>query len=82
MHFLPDVYVACEACGGKRYQAARRSSIRYMGHSVGEILGMTVEEAARFFEATRRSLEALRTLCDVGLGYIHARAAGDHALGR
>ena len=70
MHFLPDVYVTCDECKGKRYN--RESlEIRYKGKNISEVLDMTVEEAVAFFEnipAIRRKFE---TLNDVGLGYIH-----------
>jgi excinuclease ABC subunit A len=69
MHFLPDVFVACEACKGTRY-ARETLEIRYRGKNISEILEMTVEDAVGFFEAhpkIRRMLECLR---DVGLGYI------------
>lgn len=70
MHFLPDVYVTCEECKGKRYNR-EALEIHYKGKNISEVLDMTVEEAVAFFEnipAIRRKLE---TLNNVGLGYIH-----------
>jgi len=69
MHFLPDVYVTCDVCKGKRYN--RESlEIKYKGASIADVLNMTVEEALRFFENVPRIKEKLQTLYDVGLGYI------------
>ena len=70
MHFLPDVYVACEVCKGKRYNR-ETLEIHYKGKNVAEILEMTVEEALRFFEAVPSIRTKLQTLADVGMGYIH-----------
>jgi excinuclease ABC subunit A len=70
MHFLPDVYVACEVCKGKRYNR-ETLEIHYKGRNVAEILEMTVEEALRFFEAVPSIRNKLETLNDVGMGYIH-----------
>jgi len=69
MHFLPDVYVMCEVCKGKRYNR-ETLEIGYKGKSIADILAMTVEEALRFFENVPRVREKLQTLYDVGLGYI------------
>lgn len=69
MHFLPDVYVPCEVCGGKRYNR-ETLEVKYKGKSIYDVLNMTVEEAVKFFEnvpAIRRKIE---TLNDVGLSYI------------
>ncbi len=69
MHFLPDIYVPCEVCGGKRYNR-ETLEVRYKGKNISEVLDMTVDEACEFFEnmpAIRRKIETLR---DVGLGYI------------
>ncbi len=69
MHFLPDVYVTCDVCKGKRYNR-ETLEIRYKGANIADILNMTVEEALRFFENVPRIKEKLQTLYDVGLGYI------------
>jgi excinuclease ABC subunit A len=70
MHFLPDVYVACEVCKGKRYNR-ETLEIHYKGKNVAEILEMTVDEALSFFEAVPAIRNKLQTLHDVGMGYIH-----------
>ncbi len=70
MHFLPDVYVACEVCKGKRYNR-ETLEIHYKGKNVAEILEMTVDEALGFFEAVPVIRNKLQTLHDVGMGYIH-----------
>ncbi|MBI5166114.1 MAG: excinuclease ABC subunit UvrA [candidate division NC10 bacterium] len=69
MHFLPDVYVTCEVCKGKRYNR-ETLEIKYKGKNIAEVLDMTVEEALGFFEKVPRVKEKLKTLYDVGLGYI------------
>jgi excinuclease ABC subunit A len=69
MHFLPDVYVPCEVCKGKRYNA-QTLEIKYKGKSVSDILEMRVDEAAEFFSALPRIHTRLKTITDVGLGYI------------
>jgi excinuclease ABC subunit A len=69
MHFLPDVYVTCEVCKGKRYNR-ETLEIAYKGRSIAEVLDMTVQEALRFFENVPRIREKMQTLHDVGLGYI------------
>ena len=69
MHFLPDVYVPCEVCKGKRYNR-ETLEIQYKGKSVADILQMTVEEALQFFENIPKIKRKLETLNDVGLGYI------------
>ena len=69
MHFLPDVYVPCEVCKGKRY-SRETLEIRYKGKNIYEILQMTVEEGVEFFKAIPRISRKLETLYDVGLGYI------------
>ena len=69
MHFLPDVYVPCEVCGGKRYNR-ETLEVKYKGHSIADILQMTVEDAHREFEAIPALNRKLGTICDVGLGYI------------
>jgi len=70
MHFLPDVYVACEVCKGKRYNR-ETLEIHYKGKNVAEILEMTVDEALGFFTAVPSIRNKLQTLHDVGMGYIH-----------
>jgi len=69
MNFLPDVYVQCGECKGKRYNN-ETLSITYKGKNIAEILNMTVEEAAEFFQNMPRASRKLQTLMDVGLGYI------------
>ncbi|MBI4832601.1 MAG: excinuclease ABC subunit UvrA [Candidatus Lindowbacteria bacterium] len=69
MHFLPDVYVTCEACGGLRYNR-ETLAIKYKGKSIAEVLDMTVETALEFFEGIPAIKQKLKTLFDVGLGYI------------
>lgn len=69
MHFLPDVYVPCEVCGGKRYNR-ETLQVTYRGMSIADVLDMTVEEALAFFEHIPGIARKLRTMHDVGLGYI------------
>jgi excinuclease ABC subunit A len=69
MHFLPDVYVTCDVCQGKRYNR-ETLDIRYKGRNISEILDMTVDEALVFFAKIRRTKKKFQTLVDVGLGYI------------
>ena len=69
MHFLPDVYVVCDVCGGKRYNR-ETLEIRYKGKNIMEILEMTVNQAADFFSRIAKVRQKLQTLVDVGLGYI------------
>ncbi len=69
MHFLPDVLVTCEACKGKRYNE-QTLEIKYKGKSIADILEMSVDEAYEFFEKIPKIKTKLRTLKDVGLGYI------------
>jgi excinuclease ABC subunit A len=69
MHFLPDVYVDCDVCRGKRYNR-ETLEVLYKGKSIADVLEMTVEEALEFFEAVPRIKRKLKTLNDVGLGYI------------
>ncbi|MFQ5651420.1 MAG: excinuclease ABC subunit UvrA [bacterium] len=70
MHFLPDVYVTCEVCKGRRYNR-ETLEIKYKGQSISDVLDMTVSEALEFFENIPRIRRKLKTLHDVGLGYIH-----------
>ena len=69
MHFLPDVYVPCEVCHGKRYNR-ETLEVKYKGKSISEILDMTVEDAVEFFENIPKIKRKLQTLYDVGLGYV------------
>ncbi|ULJ62220.1 excinuclease ABC subunit UvrA [Wielerella bovis] len=69
MHFLPDVYVPCEVCHGKRYNR-ETLEVRYKGKNISEVLDLTVEEAREFFDAVPTVSRKLQTLMDVGLGYI------------
>ena len=69
MHFLPDVYVACDVCHGKRYNR-ETLEIRYKGRNIHEVLEMTAAEAAEFFSAVPTLARKLKTLIDVGLGYV------------
>ena len=69
MHFLPDVYVPCEVCDGKRYNR-ETLEVTYKGKNIADVLEMTVEEATHFFENISKIKRKLQTLVDVGLGYI------------
>nr|WP_330371128.1 excinuclease ABC subunit UvrA [Butyrivibrio sp. AE2005] len=69
MHFLPDVYVPCEVCGGKRYNH-ETLEVRYKGKNIYDVLDMTVEEALTFFENVKTIKRKIQTLYDVGLGYV------------
>ncbi|HCD6632512.1 excinuclease ABC subunit UvrA [Pseudomonas aeruginosa] len=69
MHFLPDIYVPCDVCKGKRYNR-ETLEIRYKGKSIHEVLEMTIEEAREFFDAVPALARKLQTLMDVGLSYI------------
>ena len=69
MHFLPDVYVPCEVCKGKRYNA-QTLEVKYKGKTISDVLEMRVDEASAFFSAIPRIHNKLKTICDVGLGYI------------
>jgi excinuclease ABC subunit A len=70
MHFLPDVYVECEECHGKRYNS-QALEIHYKGKNISDVLEMTAEEAMNFFENVPVIHDKLQVLCEVGLGYIH-----------
>ena len=70
MHFLPDVYVPCEVCKGRRYNR-ETLEVRYKGRSIADVLDLTVADALDFFSNQRRIAEKLELLNDVGLGYIH-----------
>jgi energy-coupling factor transporter ATP-binding protein EcfA2 len=69
MHFLPDVYVPCEVCKGKRYNA-QTLEVKYKGKSIADVLEMRVDEAAELFAAIPRIANKLKTIAEVGLGYI------------
>ena len=70
MHFLPDVYVPCEVCKGRRYNR-ETLEVRYKGRSIADVLDLTVADALEFFSAQRRIADKLELLNDVGLGYLH-----------
>jgi excinuclease ABC subunit A len=70
MHFLPDVYVSCDVCNGKRYNR-ETLEIKYKGKNIADILDMTVNQSYAFFEKIGKIRIKLKTLVDVGLGYIH-----------
>ncbi len=69
MHFLPDVYVPCEACGGKRYNK-ETLEVRFKGKTIADVLDMTINQAVEFFESQPYILNKIKTMQDVGLGYI------------
>src|SRR3546814_9723468 len=69
MHFLPDVYVTCETCHGKRYNR-ETLEVKFKGRSIADVLDMTVEDAADFFKAVPAIRDKMAMLCRVGLGYI------------
>ena len=69
MHFLPDIFVPCEVCGGKRYNR-ETLEVRYKGKNISEVLDMTIEEACEFFLSVPSVYNKLKTINDVGLGYI------------
>ena len=75
MHFLPDVYVECEVCHGKRYNR-ETLEITYKGKNIADVLDLTVDEAARFFRNVPTIAEKLNSLLDVGLGYLRLGQAG------
>ncbi|MGQ5702811.1 excinuclease ABC subunit UvrA [Sandaracinobacteroides sp. A072] len=70
MHFLPDVYVQCDVCDGKRYNR-ETLEVRHRGHSIADVLDMTVSDAVKLFEAVPPIRDRLRMLEEVGLGYVH-----------
>jgi len=70
MQFMPDIYVTCEVCGGRRYNH-EALEIEYKGKNISQVLGMTVDEALLFFDSHPKISNKLKTLSDVGLGYIH-----------
>ena len=69
MHFLPDVYIPCEVCNGKRYNS-ETLEVKYKGHSIADVLDMTITEALKVFENIPKIVRKLQTIYDVGLGYI------------
>ncbi len=69
MHFLPDVYVPCESCGGKRYNQ-ETLQVRFKGKTIADVLDMTINQAVEFFEAQPTILNKIKTLQEVGLGYV------------
>jgi excinuclease ABC subunit A len=69
MHFLPDVYVQCEQCKGKRYNR-ETMEVKYKGRNIAEVLDMSCTEALEFFQSIPPVARKLQTLCEVGLGYI------------
>ena len=69
MHFLPDVYVPCEVCGGKRYNK-ETLEVKFKGKTISDVLDMTVNQAVEFFESQPYILKKIKTIQDVGLGYI------------
>src|SRR5690625_7004379 len=75
MNFLPDVYVPCEVCHGARYNR-ETLEVHYKGKTVAEVLDMPIEEAAEFFSASQKISRYLRTLVDVGLGYVRLGQSG------
>ena len=75
MHFLPDVYVQCEVCHGRRYNR-ETLEITYKGKNIADVLGLTVDEAARFFRNVPSISDKLNALLDVGLGYLQLGQAG------
>ncbi len=77
MHFLPDVYVPCEVCHGKRYNR-ETLEVKYKGKNIADILDMTIEDGLDFFENIPRIRRKLQTIADVGLGYIKLRSAGNN----
>jgi hypothetical protein len=81
MHFLPDVYVTCDVCKGKRYNR-ETLDVLFKGKTIADILDMTVEEAADFFKAVPPIRDKMETLKRVGLTYIKVGQSGDDAVGR
>ncbi len=69
MHFLPDVYVPCEVCHGKRYNT-ETLEVKYKGKNISDVLNMTIEDAVKFFENIPKAFRKFKTLNDVGLGYL------------
>jgi excinuclease ABC subunit A len=70
MSFLPDVYVACEVCGGKRFNPDTLE-VRYKGRTIADVFAMSFAEALRFFAPVKALADPLQFVCDIGLGYLH-----------
>ena len=70
MHFLPDIYVPCEVCKGKRYNQRNTYKLNIKEKHISDVLEMTVEDALKFFENIPKIKNKIQTLYDVGLGYI------------
>ena len=81
MHFLPDVYVPCEVCKGKRYNA-QTLEVKYKGKTIADVLEMRVDEATELFASIPSIHNKLKTICEVGLGLHQDGATGDDAFGR
>ncbi len=81
MHFLPDIYVPCEVCKGKRYNR-ETLEVKYKGKTIADVLDMTVEEALEFFDKIPRIKNKIQTLYDVGLGYIKLRTTINNVIRR
>ena len=81
MVFLPDVYVPCEVCKGKRYNR-ETLEVRYKGKNIADVLGMTIDDACEFFRPIPKIFRKLETLQEVGLGYIRMWPSGDYVVGR
>ena len=81
MHFLPDIYVPCEVCKGKRYNR-ETLEVKYKGKTIADVLDMTVEEALEFFDKIPRIKNKIQTLYDVGLGYIKLRTTINNLIWR
>ena len=79
MHFLPDVYVPCEVCHGKRYNS-ETLEVHYKGKNIADILEMTVEDAVEFFKHIPKIHRKLQTIVDVGLGYVTMGATSNDAI--
>ena len=69
MHFLPDVYVTCEQCNGRRYNR-ETLEVKFKGHSIADVLDMTIEDAVEFFKAVPPIRDRMHMLAEVGLGYV------------
>ena len=81
MHFLPDVWVECDACQGRRYEA-ETLAVRFHGQSIADVLDMACDQALRLFDKIPKIRRILQTLCDVGLGYLTLGQSAAHALRR